>query len=328
MGSLQVPPFDRRLELVHDSVPTESGEIPIPNEPCVETTAESVTQLLSRELSCETLDELYPALHLITTLSSANVHPLHDQLAKGRCIKITEEPRLHLIWYYHTIFVKPLPHCLLNHGFWEQYLRPSTLDKTPQERTLYNPSLLSDNCRAALGFIRTYAHLIRHESDFRIAKDEHLIPEHVTYTEFQLFIEPFRYVSDDAVSLRYHYGQIRLTRLNWAVRIFRPASMRRVFPWWYQNLYVQTGQYLQGFAAPLLFLFAGLSLILSSMQVVLAALPQDVWEAFAKASRGFSVTVIILIVGLSLFALLAVIYWFMHQLKFGIELSRDRRFHN
>lgn len=105
MDSPQVPPFDRRVELVHDSVPTESGEIPIPYEPCVETTAKSVTRLLSRELSCKTLDELYPALHLITSLSSSNVHPLHDQLVKGRCVKITEEPRLHLIWCYRITLV-------------------------------------------------------------------------------------------------------------------------------------------------------------------------------------------------------------------------------
>lgn len=230
MGSSQIPPFHPSLELIHDAAPTNSGDIHIPNEPCVDSTVDSVNRLLCGELACETLDELYPHLHLITTPSSSHIAPLHDQLFKGWSVSITEKPGLHLIWYYKVLFLKPIPYCLLNYGFWERYLCPSVLNKNPQERLLYDHSLLSYNCRAALGFLRTYAHLICHESDFRIAKDAHLLPDHVAYTEFQTFIEPFRHIIDDAVSLRYHYGQIRLTRLNWAVRIFRPVSLGKRFP--------------------------------------------------------------------------------------------------
>lgn len=175
---------------------------------------------------------------------------------------------------------------------------------------------------AALGFLRTYAHLIKHESDFRIAKGAHLLPEHVTYTTFQIFIEPFRHLTDEAVSPRYHYGQIRLTRLNWAIRIFRPVTLGKALPLYYRNPYVQTNQYSERFGAPLLFLFASLTLVLSSMQVVLAAQGENTWRSFIRVSWSFSVAAILLVLALSFLACIAVLVHFLRQLIWGIRLQR------
>ncbi|KAL3469220.1 hypothetical protein BJX99DRAFT_265411 [Aspergillus californicus] len=41
------------------------------------------------------------------------------------------------------------------------------------------------------------------------------------------FAHQFQILSDEQVAKRYHYGQIRLSRLNWAVRIFRPRDDHR-----------------------------------------------------------------------------------------------------
>jgi hypothetical protein len=68
----------------------------------------------------------------------------------------TSIPGLHLVWYYKELYVKPLPKCLFSYGFWEKHL-------TEQEQS----SNKSSKRRAALGFVRSYAYLIRHESDFR-----------------------------------------------------------------------------------------------------------------------------------------------------------------
>lgn len=317
---IQLPPFSEDSELISTaSVPTC-----IPNEPCLDQSQNSVDEFLSKELSCPVLDELYPFLHLIGTKSSSHIHSLHNQIVKGRSILIAERPALHLIWYYKIIFVKPIPHCLLNAAFWERYLFPHS--SVPGRDKFYAASDLSSNCRAALGFLRTYAHLIKHESDFRIAKTAHLLPDDVSYRDFQIFIEPFRHIPDNVVTLRYHYGQIRLTRLNWAVRVLRPKSLvklaNRKFPLYYQNRYIQTGQYLERFAAPLLFIFASLTLILSSMQVVLAARSEGTKAAFATVSWGFSVAIIIFIVALSILGCLFVGLFFTRQLAFGIRLQR------
>jgi hypothetical protein len=323
MTGLRIPPFHTDKELVAtDWEVTTTG--PVPNEPCLDISQLSVNDFLRRELSCDVLDELYSHLHLIATKSSTHVAPLYKQIVNGRSILIAERPSLHLIWHYNVIFVKPIPHCLLNAAFWERYLLPPS---TPVDGYC-DASTLSPNCRAAIGFMRTYAYLIRHESDFRIAKSSHLVPENVSYRAFQLFIQPFRHIPDEAVTPRYHYGQLRLTRLNWAVRIFQPASLKKTyfgFAWYYQNLYLQTGQFLERFGAPLLFLFAGLTIILSSMQVVLAARPEGSSSAFATVSWGFSVAMIIFVVVLSVLAGVFLAGLYTRQLVYGIQIQRSER---
>ncbi|EFX06519.1 hypothetical protein CMQ_6840 [Grosmannia clavigera kw1407] len=149
--------------------------------------------MLSDELSCAVLDKLHPHLDLFAKKSSSHIDPLHVHLYKGRAVTIVEQARLHLVWRSDTIYLKPLPTCLLSSDFWRDHLTPENPTR-PQ----------------ALGFMRTYAHLIRHRSDFLIAQKENLIPpsENLTYGEFKAFIRYFRSVSDDQVSLRWKFGQI------------------------------------------------------------------------------------------------------------------------
>jgi hypothetical protein len=321
MANVLIPPFDPGNELVANDTTMPLQSPSIPNEPCINGSQACVDEFLHKELSCPVLDELYPYLHLFEAKKSTHITSLHDQIVKGRSVLIAEKPALHLIWYYKMIFIKPIPHCLLNSTFWEQYLCPSS-GVQQGNHLLCASTALSPTCRAALGFLRTYTCLIQHESDFRIAKASHLVPDHVSYTAFQIFIEPFRHIPDDAVTLRYQYGQMRLTRLNWAVRIFRPASLRGRRKLHYRNLYIQTGQYLERFGAPLLFLFASLTLILSSMQVALAAKPEGGSKGFSIVSWGFSVAVIIFIVGLSVMGFVFVVLLFSRKLAFRIQLQR------
>ncbi|KAH8730326.1 hypothetical protein GQ44DRAFT_701175 [Phaeosphaeriaceae sp. PMI808] len=72
---------------------------------------------LEKELCSKDLEIMAPRLWIMTTLSSANIKPLHRQLVKGREIIVTEEPRLHLVWIHNRIFIKPLPHYLLSQAF-------------------------------------------------------------------------------------------------------------------------------------------------------------------------------------------------------------------
>src|SRR5947207_5831713 len=118
MAVLQIPPFKADNELV------PSSDESILNEPHLDIGPEAVNQFLRSELDCPVLDELYPYLHAFTTKSSSHIAPLHDHVGKGRKITVTEKPGLHLVRYYATIYVKPIPHCLINFAFWERYLRP------------------------------------------------------------------------------------------------------------------------------------------------------------------------------------------------------------
>lgn len=129
---------------------------------------------------------------------------LHHQEAHARKVFVNEHPGLHLVWYYERIFIKPIPAYFYSSEFWK-YLKEADAE-------VY---------RAALGFMRSYYFLIQHEIDFNQACECGLIPKkpgeggvHPTYEEFCRFIDPFRHVTDSEVNRRFHYGELRLTRIN------------------------------------------------------------------------------------------------------------------
>ena len=216
--------------------------------------------------------------------------------------------------------MKPIPQCLFNHSFWEDYLLPSK-PECPGVQNPFSSGSNSPICRTALGYLRSYSFLIQHESDYFIAQRADLIPKDISYREFRRFILPFRSIPDEAVSPRYQFGQLRLTRLNYAANLLLPPSMLDG----YHKRYWQTSDYLRRFGTPLLFFFAAFSVVLSAMQVTLAALGQDAWQAFVRASWGFSVAVIILIMGLAASVVLGVLGLLFAQLQFAFKMRHQEK---
>ena len=132
--------------------------------------AAQLRSFLYRELWAVDLERMARHLWIMSTQSSSNVSPLHQQKVKGREIIVTEDPRLHLVWIYDRVFIKPLPRYLLSYTFWSEHMsnEKSTLWGSNEEE--------QETCTririSALGFLRTYYHLIQHESDFEIARHE------------------------------------------------------------------------------------------------------------------------------------------------------------
>ena len=109
--------------------------------------------------------------HLKLSHKSGTVDVYHHDIV------ITEEVRLHLVWIHDSIFIKPLPKYLLSHVFWERILGANSNQADDR----------SENIRKAmLGFLRTYRYLIQYESDFMIARQDHLrqIPQTIQWTDF------------------------------------------------------------------------------------------------------------------------------------------------
>ncbi|EPE08330.1 hypothetical protein F503_01113 [Ophiostoma piceae UAMH 11346] len=268
---------------------------------------------LQNELACVVLDELYPHLDLVARKSGSHIDPLHVHAAKGRSIVVFEHARLHLVWHLNKVFLKPIPACLLRESFWS-----ANMEAGGQMQ------------RQAVGFMRTYAFLIQHQSDFAIAQREGLLPPagRLTFAGFEAFIKAFRHAPDDEVSLRWHFGQLRLNWLDWAVRIFRPhipkqyGGMLRQF--YYEEQFHQTRQFLYEFGAQLLAVFAAVSLILSAIQVALAAKPDNPWTGFAPTSAWFSVVVIIFLVATVVLVGTVSCVVLMVQIGYGLR-SRGRR---
>lgn len=255
-----------------------------------------VLMFLHKELSTPRLDALCEYLWLISRPQGSNIDTLHRQIVKGRDIVVSEDPGLHLVWLPTRIYVKPVPRCLLNFNFWTRYLQPRAV----AEPSLQDTTVAFDR-RVALGFMRSYVYLIQHETDFNLAKDKGLLPD-VEWLAWSTFIHGFRFLQDSQVSHRYHFGQIRLSRLNWASRIFGPLRSRahddRRSWIFYEIPYWSTGRYVEDAAVILLFLFASLSLLLSAMQVMLAA-PEAATgsitgvKAYGVAFWGFSIAVVV-----------------------------------
>jgi hypothetical protein len=213
--------------------------------------------------------------------------PLHRQRLLGRDIIITEDPNEHLVWHKTRIFIKPLPIFLVDLDCWAQ-----KICKTKQLH------------EAACGFLLSYAWLVRHESDLRIAREKGLLPDFfdwATWTEFiSEFLEHIDLQSLSGVSPRYQYGELRLSRLNKIYRITR-------FNWrdivrgymtvstWYQDFFPRN-------FAWLLAVFAVISVALSAMQVVLTVAGDS--RAIENVSYGFSIASLFLAAGTALAVLL------------------------
>jgi hypothetical protein len=193
-----------------------------------------------------------------------------------------EDPGLHLVWRHDCIYIKPMPKYLLSHVFWNEFLMAEPITTPIDRRRIV---------AAALGFLRSYFYLIQHESDLRIAqRDElQLVPKTVTWEKFCSFSDSFDAIPDQEVCERYQYGELRLTRLNfWALPLLGQTV--------YQDFGLQYSDYFSPFLAPLLFVFAIFSVLLSAMQVALAveALDSRRWLAFWNVSRWFAVVSIFL----------------------------------
>jgi hypothetical protein len=168
---------------------------------------DTLKAFLTADLQCQDLDTISPHLWIMSTQSSANISRLHEQRVKGRTIILAEEPKLHLIWFYDRVYIKPMPRYLLSRAFWDELLLSEQTPLGKQQQVIL---------RSALGLFRSYAHLVRYESDFRIAKNPELvvIPKHVSWAQWCPLRARILAIQDEEVSGRFQFGEIRLTRLN------------------------------------------------------------------------------------------------------------------
>jgi hypothetical protein len=178
----------------------------IPGQPLLSVSDEQkVLEFLARDLCHDHLNRLYPIFWLVSTQRSDHISALHEQIVRGREIVVTEDPGLHLLWYFDRVFIKPLPPYLTSHAFWKEFLcRESSADLR----------------RAALGYVRSYCYLIKSQSDFNIAEEKKLIAKGVDAKALLRFLHSFESVSDDDVTLRYKYGELRLSRINLYIRFY------------------------------------------------------------------------------------------------------------
>lgn len=308
------PPFREDHQLCHHFGLPDNSYPRLPGQPRVALDDSiGLTHYLEQEFCASDLETLAPHLWMMSTQSSTNISSLHRQRVKGREIVVTEDPRLHLVWFYNRIFIKPLPEFLLSHKFWMQFLLSNTSPLGEKRSKIRE---------AALGYIRTYHYLIRHLSDFRIAQSEdlQLVAPSVTYAEFCNLTSAFGSIEDSQVSARWSYGELRLSRLNIYCKIF----LRRFH---FEQVHGQYGSFFARFYGPLLFVFGLVSIVLNGMQVELAVeqLNNAPWKAFQRICRWFSILGILGITAVAATLLALLMGMLIDEWVFAIKARRRKR---
>jgi len=238
---------------------------------------------------------------LMTTPSSSHISPLHDQLVRGRHVVISEKAELHLIWIDNRVFIKPLPKFLLSQAFWSHYLCSDNPEDASQQFGC---------AQAALGYLRTWFYLIRHESDYNIAVEKKLIPTGVSFDRILFLTAELQKVSDEEVSPRYHVGEIRLSRLNFWCRILLFRCNFHKVAWQYS-------EYFARYYAPILFIFGALSVVLSAMQTGITA--NQGWGELSRTSAWFSVVTLAFVCLIMVFLILVLVMMLGREIIFALR---------
>jgi hypothetical protein len=292
----------------------------LPGHPNIRLRDPNLSSFLQRELVTHRLDTIGARLWLMAKQDSSHISSLTHQHVRGRRIVITENPELHLVWIYDRIFIKPLPKYLLSHAFWEFYFTSRT---SPIRSDTERAKIL----KSARGFLRTYAYLIQHKSDFLIAMDEkhRLLPKKIRYSDFIRFITACQqHVTDEDVSPRYAFGELRLSRLNFWSKLFLHQSS-------FQKIHGQYGARFAQYYGPLLFVFAALSVVLSAMQVAMAALSEPLESGSTRylvsVSWVFSIFSLMVVVALTSSMAVAFLFLVSRETLYALkDLVRKRRF--
>ncbi|KAF2157336.1 hypothetical protein K461DRAFT_289662 [Myriangium duriaei CBS 260.36] len=185
---------------------------------------EQMYSFVEKDICSREVDKLSKSKWLDAQQLPSQIAPLHRQILRGRKIKVMEDPDLHLAFTHDLIFVKPLPRYLLSFDFWSVCLViPDDHSTLPTETQLQMENI----SMAALGLIKSYSSLIKHESDFRIAQrdDLALIPGHVTWEQYCTFSEYFDDIQYSEVSSRYRYGELNFEVLRGCSRWKRNTTI-------------------------------------------------------------------------------------------------------
>ena len=219
---------------------------------------------LADDLSVADLNSIHNYLGIAGRLR--NISPLNYQRAIRRTIIPCEKARLHLCWSDHTIYIKPLPDLLLNAAYVQEHVSKSR-----------------ETSSLILGFVHSYCALVKSPLDLAIAKQSHLISERVSFAQWHRFRDAVLTRTDTSnINPRYQYGELRIGRLDliWRV-LFRGKGYFTT----HREYSAYFTQYFQAFFV----VFAFVTTILQSMQVVLATSGGDVSPTLEAVSYFFAV---------------------------------------
>ncbi|KAH7461586.1 hypothetical protein FOMA001_g19117 [Fusarium oxysporum f. sp. matthiolae] len=283
-----------------------------------------VIDCIKTELALQRLNKVSGWLWVAGRLAPAR--PLHHQLLLSREIFITEQMDMHLVWTTGRVFVKPIPRFLLEPWFWTKHLScgqgcDCSVGKT-HSRDSIQECERQKLWKCALGFLFSYAALIRHESDFLLAKEKNLLPEEVTWPGWISFVEQLdtEHIYPD-IDPRFYHGELRLDRLNKIYRLFQTPLHGYMAHWnQYATFFRDNFAWLGGTTVYI-------AVVLTAMQVGLATDALAHNDAFQSASYGFTVLSILGPLICAGLIVLAFCFIFIYNWVMTVTKKRERLRH-
>lgn len=261
-----------------------------------ETDEHSIQNFLEWELTVPRLNEVHGYLWLAGRPMGAR--PLHRQAMLGRELVMTEQVDLHMVRQESRIFIKPMPDFLLDHELWKDHIC--------RDMNLYE---------CACGFLLSYVWLVCSKSDLRMAQDAGLLGHEINWENWVSFTKSLLRAIDiqtlEQVNRRYHYGELRLSRLNWIYRLTPKNRSHVTLIRGYMYGYTKYSEVVQRNFAWVLVAFVYITIVLTAMQVGLATDRLGRSDMFQNASYGFTVfsivapLIIVAFLGLNLLSLTA-----------------------
>ncbi|KAL1627494.1 hypothetical protein SLS54_002419 [Diplodia seriata] len=303
----------------------------------IETPAAGCPEFLTKDLCVARLNAIHGSMWVVGRPMPPR--PLTAQLVHRREIVITEDINLHLVWTKGCMFLKPLPRYLLVPSFWRRHLCPLPTEHPvtvcPATTThKNNAATVAELASCAAGFLFTWTALIAHESDWRIARDKGLIPGDLSWYGWKALTADFldrhrpRQIYE-AINVRFHYGELRLGRLN---KIYR---LRKLHVRGYLFGYTLKSDFFEDNFTRLASVLGYIVIVLTAMQVGLGTDRLGRSQLFQDASYGFTVFSIIaplIAVALVLAVFVYLVLWNIKETRkyarkrfktMGIEASTD-----
>ena len=161
-----------------------------------------------------------------------------------------------MLWRGGHIFLKPLPHLLLNYDFFTTHL---CADDSAAGQYNYG---------AAVALLGSYTKLVLYESDLRLAKTHGLVPEDVTSKTWSTFSNSVTKTLASGIAFppRYQFGELNLSRVNSIYR-FSPSQFPNGF---FRGRFGDNERYATFFESNFKWfavVFAYFSILLSALQV-------------------------------------------------------------
>ncbi|KAF2015404.1 hypothetical protein BU24DRAFT_432974 [Aaosphaeria arxii CBS 175.79] len=248
---------------------------------------DDIKGFLKSDLDLHRLEQIYGQLWMAGRPLRGRA--LHRYKMLGFDVYRTQQMDLHLLKYQNRIMMKPLPEWIFDSGFWEKYICDDI-----------------ELHKSASGFLLSYVWLITTPLDLKFAHEYSLVPLSITWPWWKNFVKVFYEKIDcnalDQVNKRYHFGELRLGRVN---SIYRTRFMFTHFVRGYLYGYNRYGVFFQRYSW-LLTVFLFVSIALSAMQVGVSVYPLSESGAFMQASYGFVVlslvaVAVVLLLGLVLY---------------------------